>query len=76
MKKDINKQISQGTEINRAHQNIDITTGDIKELYSRFYEGLRTNGANDAFFEIATDIYYMGLAVGYRAGLRDAKKSK
>lgn len=76
MKRDIDKQIAEGTELNRTRQNIDLTTGDLKELYSRYREYLMNHGAEGAFFEISGDIYYMGLAVGYRAGLRDAKKSK
>lgn len=72
--RNIENQRKQAKELIRKYRGLDITGREIEALYDLFMENAKKQGIGNSIFHLASDAYYMGLAVGYRNGKKARNK--
>ena len=65
--KNYENEIKKGWKVLEKHPRMSLHASDLKALMEHY------NGHN--VLDVITDMWLIGLAAGYRAGLSDAKKS-
>ena len=72
--RNIENQKKQAKQIIRKHRGLDMNCSEIEALYDSFMENAKIQGIGNSIFHLASDAYYMGLAVGYRNGKKARNK--
>ena len=72
--RNMKKQKEMGRQVIDKHPNADLIVDELTEFKNYFDETARTKGINEAIFQLACDIFYCGVAVGYRTGKKDSTK--
>ena len=72
--RDINKQEQQGKEIMKKNMRADLTAGELMQFRDAFIDTFKKKGYIEAMYKIVCTAFYMGFAVGHRAGKREASK--
>ena len=64
--RNIEKNIEQGHEIIRKHERADLTVFEIHQFYEKFSETAKEKGIAEGIFDLISDVFHMGVAVGAR----------
>lgn len=64
--RNIKKQKEQGRQIIRAHARSDMRADEVMRLKDDFDKMVHEKGINNALYRLICDIFYFGVAVGYR----------
>ena len=64
--RNIDKNIEQGHEIIRKHERADLTVSELHQFYETFSKTAEEKGVAEGIFELITDVFHMGVAVGAR----------
>lgn len=72
--RDLNKQKEQGRQIIRAHERADMRGDEMMRLKDDFDNMVHEKGVNNAIYDLICDVFYFGVAVGYRTRKRESTK--
>lgn len=68
------KQVKIGHDIINSNPNIDLIYGEIKQILDAYKEKEEKSGKWEAIYHLLTDVYMMGIAVGFRQGKKECTK--
>ena len=66
MKRNLNKAIKQGRDILNKRPQLDISREDVTNLYERYVKQAAEQGYDYAIWDLMTNSYLAGLAIGSR----------
>lgn len=72
--RDMNKQMEQGRKIIRAHERADLRGDEVIRLKDDFDKMAYEKGFNASIYRLICDVFYFGVAVGYRTRKRETTK--
>lgn len=72
MKRNVRKAIDQGDRIIHNNPRIDITVAELNEYYEEFKNNDKTSAA---LFNLISNVYRMGVAVGMRNAKQGVKRN-
>ena len=64
--RNIEKNIERGHEIIKKHEQADLSTSEAYHFYERFKKSAEEKGTEDGIFDLISDVFHMGVAVGAR----------
>ena len=64
--RNIDKNIEQGNEIIRKHKRADLSISELYYFYENFKKSAEEKGTANGLFDLISDAFYMGVAVGAR----------
>lgn len=64
--RNIEKNIEQGHEIIKKHEKADLTAFELSHFYESFKKNTEEKGTADGLFDLISDVFCMGVAVGAR----------
>ena len=72
--RNMEKQKEKGREILSKHEKADLTVPEMMKFKEGFHEIAQEKGISEAIYRLIGDVFYSGVAVGYRTGKKDSTK--